>query len=60
MDMERFGVGIILQRPAWLKVLGFELDNFFKSLDIYFVPAFDDCFVSEMLLGKGVAAVSCF
>ena len=33
MDVQRFGLGIVLQRPAWIKLLGFELNNFFEALD---------------------------
>ena len=49
MDVQRFGVDVVLQRPVWIQLLGFELNNFFKALDCQFIFAFNNCFIGLML-----------
>ena len=42
MDVQRFGVGISIQRPVLIQLLGFEMNNLFKALDFQFIFAFNN------------------
>ena len=50
VNVQRFALSVVLQRPIGIELLGFKLDDLFEPVDLDLVAVLDNRFIGQMLL----------